>query len=71
MAVTDSEKDYSCSTCGHYEPTGQHCQAMSKADMNPQMSAGIAAFTFIATADSLFRWCGKWKRIGSLNNPVT
>lgn len=71
MSVTDSEKDFSCSTCGHYAPTEQQCRGMSKADMNPQMASGSARFTLITTANSLFRWCGKWKRIGSLNNPVT
>ena len=69
MAVTDSEKDYSCSTCGHYESGNHQCRAKSPAEQNPQMTPGTEEFTMIDTGHEAYRWCGEWKRMGSLNNP--
>ena len=69
MAVTDSEKDYSCSTCGHFEVGNNQCRSKSPAEQNPQMTPGTEEFTLIDVGDELFRWCGEWKRMGSLNNP--
>ncbi len=71
MTITLNEKDFSCSTCGHFETEGERrCRAVSKIEMNPQEPAGSELFTVIGAAFENSQWCSHWKRMGSLNNPA-
>lgn len=62
MAVTTSEKDFSCSNCGNLDPQDSYCRALSPAHQNPQQDPGAEFNTIIEPADTIFRWCGHWKR---------